>query len=157
MLQTSSRSVQLVFTCKNWRRYSRERASQSLEVIQLICSFASLTQNLDGLRCAEMLDRQAKEKESLTLARIVSSLLSRSFPKKYLVHRSLAHSLTHTFTLSISFCIHTQITYLHKYVHTYIHTYITYITYITCSTSIAYFSIYIHYMYYTLHIIHILQ
>ena len=31
-----------MITCKFWRRHSRERASQSLEVIQSIHSFASL-------------------------------------------------------------------------------------------------------------------
>ena len=36
---------QRLFACKNWRRYSRERASQSLEVIQFICSFASLCES----------------------------------------------------------------------------------------------------------------
>ena len=41
ILQVSSRAFQRVFTCR--RRYSRERASQSLEVIQFIHAFASLS------------------------------------------------------------------------------------------------------------------
>ena len=32
----------LLFTCKHWLRYSRERASQNLRVNSCICSFASL-------------------------------------------------------------------------------------------------------------------
>ena len=42
ILQILSRAFQRTFNCKNRRRYSRERASQSLEVIQFNYSFASV-------------------------------------------------------------------------------------------------------------------